>query len=268
MTGKETVELHDFEQTLRKGADEIVGQLENGDFSGAIQVIHRLSEARNEALYHEVGKLTRALHESIKSFHNDMEHNPIVANATNAAEVNNIADASERLSYVLELTSNAANRTMDMVDMCVPLADQLGNQAQMLRKDWSKLVKREMDAQAFRELFKRTSDFLTEVEKGSTTLNSNLTEILMAQGYQDLTGQLIKRVITLVTEVERSLVSMVRMAGKVDCITGIKHDMVDVEERNQQHKQKGEGPQLPSAGKKDVVSGQDEVDDLLSSLGF
>ncbi|MDH2431246.1 hypothetical protein WH50_21275 [Pokkaliibacter plantistimulans] len=264
MSGQEKTDLQEFEQTLIRGAEEIMGQLESGDFSGAIRVIHRLSEARNEALFREVGKLTRALHESIKAFHSDFEHNVLIAHSE---DVQNITDASERLNYVIELTGTAANRTMDMVDESMPVAEKLGSQAELLREDWERLVKREMDAKAFRELFKRTSEFLKQVESGSKSLNTNLTEILMAQGYQDLTGQLIRRVISLVTEVERNLVQMVRMAGKVDFISGITHDFEPQDQKTEEQKIIGEGPQLPT-GSQDVVSGQDEVDDLLSSLGF
>ncbi|MFP8965893.1 protein phosphatase CheZ [Pokkaliibacter sp. CJK22405] len=265
MSGEEKVDLQGFEQTLLRGGEEIMGHLEQGDFSRAISVIHRLSEARNEALFHEVGRLTRALHESIKSFHSDFENNALVAGSD---DVKNIQDASERLNYVIELTATAANKTMDMVDVSMPVAEKLGNQAELLRTDWEKLVKREMDAKAFKELYMRTSDFLKTVEDGSSSLHSHLTEILMAQGYQDLTGQLIRRVIAMVTEVEASLVNMVRMASQVDFISGITHDFEQQDQsKKEDQKIKGEGPQLPG-GNQDVVSGQDEVDDLLSSLGF
>ena len=88
---------------------------------------------------------------------------------------------------------------------------------------------------------------------------------MIAQDYQDLTGQVIKRVTSLVHDVEESLVSLVRMAGQVDRLAGIEHG-----EGVQPKKapEKGEGPQMHADIREDVVSGQDEVDDLLSSLGF
>ncbi|MEC9169813.1 MAG: protein phosphatase CheZ, partial [Pseudomonadota bacterium] len=92
-----------------------------------------------------------------------------------------------------------------------------------------------------------------------------LTEVLMAQGYQDLTGQVIRRVIDLVKEVEDSLVNMLTMFGERDGAeqtkpSSVKADKVDGVE--------AEGPIIDADKRDDVVSGQDDVDDLLSSLGF
>jgi chemotaxis protein CheZ len=87
----------------------------------------------------------------------------------------------------------------------------------------------------------------------------------MAQGYQDLTGQVIRRVIDLVKEVEDSLVNMLTMFGERDGAeqtkpSSAKADKVDDVE--------AEGPIIDAEKRDDVVSGQDDVDDLLSSLGF
>ncbi|MEE3158181.1 MAG: protein phosphatase CheZ, partial [Pseudomonadota bacterium] len=75
-----------------------------------------------------------------------------------------------------------------------------------------------------------------------------------------------KRVTTLVHDVEESLVNLVRMAGQVDRITGINHG--ESPEDGKKSSSRGEGPQIHADKREDVVSGQDEVDDLLSSLGF
>jgi len=82
----------------------------------------------------------------------------------------------------------------------------------------------------------------------------------MAQDFQDLTGQIITRVIELVEEVEGNLVELVRITGS--------RMSTPTKENNQEDKIKAEGPQVPGVRKSNVVSGQDEVDDLLSSLGF
>ena len=87
----------------------------------------------------------------------------------------------------------------------------------------------------------------------------------MAQEYQDITGQIIQRVIGLVTEVEDRLVSLVKLASQVEQITGVVHV---AEEKTAQSGTEAEGPAINAADRADVVSGQDEVDDLLSSLGF
>ncbi|VVN47922.1 Protein phosphatase CheZ [Pseudomonas fluorescens] len=98
----------------------------------------------------------------------------------------------------------------------------------------------------------------------------NLNDILLAQDYQDLTGQVIKRVTQMVTEVESNLLKLVLMASQVDRFAGIEHDREAMwaEKNPQKQLARGEGPQIRADNRADVVSGQDDVDDLLSSLGF
>jgi chemotaxis protein CheZ len=106
--------------------------------------------------------------------------------------------------------------------------------------------------------------FLGALSTDAGKLYGNLSEVLLAQDYQDLTGQVIQNVITLVREVEDNLVSLVVMAGHVDQLTGTVHQIED----NQPSAEQGVGPQIMPEQRKDVLSGQDDVDDLLSSLGF
>jgi len=106
---------------------------------------------------------------------------------------------------------------------------------------------------------------------GADTLNNSLQDIILEQGYQDLTGQVLKRVIGLVCDVEKELVNLMRMACQVEEVTGLARDE-SLEDRAQQQKPEnnivGEGPQINAEKRADVVSNQDDVDDLLSSLGF
>ncbi len=132
-------------------------------------------------------------------------------------------------------------------------------------------MRRELDADGFRELAKRIEQFLVHSGQDAGQLSAQLNDILLAQDYQDLTGQVIKRVTKLVTEVETNLVKLVWMAGQVDRYAGIEHDhegMRDQAALEKERSAKGEGPQVAAETRKDVVSGQDDVDDLLSSLGF
>src|SRR5690554_7573528 len=115
-----------------------------------------------------------------------------------------------------------------------------------------------MTAEEFRNLSRSIMDFLERSEKHSAEVSSNLNDILMAQDYQDLTGQVIKRVITLVHDVEESLLNLVRMSGQVERIAGIQHELPDPAEGTSASQ--AEGPQI-RADKSDVVlSGLDEAD--------
>jgi chemotaxis protein CheZ len=255
--------MGEFESTLKKHANELVASLEKGRFGDAVQLIHELNQARDRGLYQEIGKLTRELHSAIVNFQID-------PNMPQAEEVSQITDATERLSYVVRLTENAANRTMDLVEESTPLMSGLHDEAKALSADWGRFMRREVGADEFRELARRVDGFLTRSEKETQQVSSNLNDILLAQDFQDLTGQVIKRVTQLVTEVESNLLKLVLMASHVDRFAGIEHDdeSIRAEKDPQKHLKQGEGPQIHADKREDVVSGQDDVDDLLSSLGF
>ena len=253
----------DFESTLKKHAHELVESLERGQFGDAVQLIHELNQTRDRGLYREVGKLTRELHSAIVNFHID-------PGMPQAEEVSQITDATERLAYVVKLTEAAANRTMDLVEHSTPLVNGMGQEARALSTDWGRFMRREVGAEEFRELARRVDSFLTRSETQNQVVSANLTDILLAQDYQDLTGQVIKRVTQLVTDVESNLLKLVLMASQVDRFAGIEHDRdaLRAENNSQKNQAKGEGPQIHADTRNDVVSGQDDVDDLLSSLGF
>jgi chemotaxis protein CheZ len=255
--------MGDFESTLKKHAQELVASLEKGKFGDAVQLIHELNQTRDRGLYQEVGKLTRELHSAIVNFQID-PHMP------QAEEVSQITDATERLSYVVRLTEGAANRTMDLVEQSTPLMNGLSADAKALSADWGRFMRREIGAEEFRDLARRVEGFLTRSEKETHEVASHLNDILLAQDYQDLTGQVIKRVTQLVTEVESNLLKLVLMASQVDRFAGIEHDQEVFRKQKEEEKlhSKGEGPQIHADKREDVVSGQDDVDDLLSSLGF
>lgn len=253
----------DLESTLKNHARELVDTLEKGNFGDAVQLIHELNKVRDRGLYQEVGKLTRELHTAIVNFQID-PHLP------HATEVSQIADATDRLSYVVKMTEKAANRTMDLVEESAPLLNGLGDEAQSLGEEWGRFMRREIGADAFRELAKRIETFLARSQRDTEQLSSRMNDILLAQDYQDLTGQVIKRVTQLVTEVESNLVKLVLMASDVDRFAGIHHDRAEIvaEKEKQKEPSRGEGPQINADKRDDVVSGQVDVDDLLSSLGF
>ncbi|CAH0648254.1 MULTISPECIES: protein phosphatase CheZ [Pseudomonas] len=255
--------LGEFESTLKKHAQELVESLERGRFGEAVQLIHELNQTRDRGLYQEVGKLTRELHSAIVSFQID-------PTMPQAEEVSQITDATERLSYVVKLTEGAANRTMDLVEASTPVLNDLASEAKALSTDWQRFMRREVAAEEFRDLVKRVDSFLTHSAEGNRKVAGHLNDILLAQDYQDLTGQVIKRVTNLVTEVESNLLKLVLMASQVDRFAGIQHDhdQLRAEKDREKHPTRGEGPQIHADKREDVVSGQDDVDDLLSSLGF
>ncbi len=245
-----------FEETLKAQANQLKDLIDSGDMSGALSIISDLNKTRDKTLYQEIGRLTRSLHESIRNFHIDSAN-------SNDSELSSIEDASDRLNYVVDMTNKAANKTLDLVEATMPYASGISSEAQQLKEDWSRLQRKEMKPEEFRILTATMGTFLAKLCDDSDKVYANLSEILLTQDFQDLTGQVIKRVIGLVKDVEVSLVDLVRMAGKVDELTGTVHKI-----EKQETSIEGEGPQLHADKRDDLVAGQDDVDDLLSSLGF
>lgn len=272
------VDFNGFEDFLRSRAQTLVSELEAGNMAEAMGLINELQFARHQVFYNEVGHLTRGLHEAIKSFSSDVgEKMPSDAESTVSA----IGDASDRLNYVIELTEKNAHETMDRVDRSLSLVDKLDQQSERF-KDLLLLVGQlEGEFEALNGVYDRTCSLKDQSEKTITELRTTLTDILVSQGVQDITGQLIRRVITLVTQVEGQLVKLMDMAARVERLSSLEsaEDIAasddkparrkgHVAEQEQKHDPiRAEGPQLPT-GKTDTLCDQDDVDDLLSSLGF
>jgi len=248
-------QLKGFEEKLKDQASQLKDLVDSGDLSGALSIISELDKSRDQTLFEEIGRLTRTLHEAIQNFRVGSDELDL-----DNSEIN---DASDRLAYVVEMTNKAANKTLDLVEDTMPYAAKIKLEAKQMAKEWGRLQRKEMTPEEFRDLSVSMADFLGKLSNDSEKVHANLSDILLAQDFQDLTGQVINRVMSLVKEVEDNLVDLVRMAGKVDQMTGITHDL-----EKENDITKGEGPQMNADARKDVVSSQDDVDDLLSSLGF
>lgn len=235
-------------------AKQLVELLENEQQQDANDLVKDIYEAQANPMLQEIGSLTRDLHDSLKQF-NLEERMSEIAN-------DEIPDARDRLQYVIDKTEVAANKTMDAVDRCMPIADKLHEGLQQVRPQWNELMHGRIELNEFKALCHLIDGLLSQVEGDSTELRGQLTEILMAQDFQDLTGQIIRRVITLVNEVEDRLVEILTAFGT----QGIQ-ETTAVDNKNKASIDP-EGPILNPQEREDAVSSQDEVDDLLSSLGF
>ncbi len=249
-------------ESLMQIAITLVEQLKANNIDEANQTIYQLCKRRESDLFQEIGKLTRDLHETLNSFSQDEKFETLMHER--------LPDAKKRLDYVVQLTEESAHKTLTIVEQCLPLTGNLAEQAQFL---YAELQADKNDAlQKVRN--KKVENFLLQTVKESKQLAGYLTDVLMAQSYQDLTGQVIHRVIKLVQDVENSLVSMIKTCG-----TGVEESSVWLKNSPDKPSNHGYGPAVPGVaqtGKQsnkrlepaDVVQSQDEVDDLLSTLGF
>lgn len=245
-----TVPLITLEQ-----AKELVTLLEQGAQEEADMLMASICQPNATQLFAQLGHLTRQLHTSLQEFQLDPRL-PTIAEKE-------IPDARERLTHVIDMTDKAANKTMDAVDACMPLSDKISSDIQAVLPLWNGLMTRQLEVGQFKALCHQLDDFIKGVDKDADTLRGLLTEILMAQDFQDLTGQMIRKVIHLVQEVEDKLVEMLRLFGDSVTTTGAT-SQIQQDERNIH----AEGPIINKELRTDVVQSQDDVDDLLSSLGF
>ena len=240
---KKTVQL--------EAATALVSALEAGDEEQAQKQLTILTQAQESTLFHQVGTLTRELHESLSNFNMDSR----LADLTN-----DIPNTRDRLNYVIKTTEEAAHKTLGFIDQTLPLASDLKQTAIKIDESWHRFRMREMNADEFRTLSKEIESYLPTVKQHSEEIHANLSEMMMAQGFQDLTGQVISQVINLVEEVEDNLVRLIKVSGQ------------PIEHKQKDNKPvdpiKAEGPQIDAKNNPNVVNDQDEVDDLLSSLGF
>lgn len=208
---------------------------------------HSSSENNYATLFSRIGQLTRMLRDSLVNLGLDRT-------IMDAAEA--IPDARERLNYVVQKTSQAADRALTCVEEARPLQDTLSVQAQELSARWDECFKASPELFQANALFNDTQKFLLLAPQIARQTNEQLTEIMMAQDFQDLTGQVIHRMMALVEMVEKELIQVL--------LENIPKDQIAAQAPVESLLN---GPQIDES-KAGVVASQDQVDDLLDSLGF
>lgn len=212
-----------------------------------------------EDLVLRIGQLTRMLRENMRELGLDKE-------IEKAAEA--IPDARDRLSYVATMTEQAAERALNAIDRAQPLQDAIGNGAEALDKRWAEWFAEPKELDEARNLVKETRGYLADVPEKTQATQKELLEIMMAQDFQDLTGQVIKRMMDVIREIEHQLVQV--LIDNVPEGEARQHmqrkanDQWETEARRQEGLLNG--PQVKPGA--DIVTSQDQVDDLLDQLGF
>jgi chemotaxis protein CheZ len=195
----------------------------------------------------EVGHLTRRLHDALRG----LGYDKVIAGAAEA-----VPDARQRLSYVAETTERAAERCLNAIEAAKPAQDTLCAEAKRLAAQWDRLLQRELTVGEFRELALGTRSFLRTVPDLTGSTNAQLHEIMMAQDFQDLTGQVIRKVMDIAQDIEKQLVLLL-----------VEHAPPEKREAVQSAGLLN-GPVTRAGVRTDVVTSQSQVDELLESLGF
>lgn len=234
-------------------AKMLVEYLETNQQEKADELIAEIQNPINSELFAEIGKLTRQLHDSLMNFQLDSRLNDLATA--------DIPDAKERLNYVISRTEDAANKTMDAVESIFPVVDNIQQQIRTVDPLWKKLMNNNLSVDEFKSLCLDIDALLKTTDSETTRMHALMTDVLMAQDFQDLTGQVIRKVIDLVREVEDNLINMLTAFG-------ISSEEARAVAKPTVGENLVEGPIVNKEERDDVVADQDDVDDLLSSLGF
>jgi len=245
------------ETILMKAVEEIANSndTDNAHEQTLLEETTNSDENRIRADTHlidQVGQLTRNLHNSLRELGYDKRLESI------AAEV---PEAQDKLSYVATKTEQAAERTLNATEVAMPIQEKLSSEATQLSEKWKSAFEEQRsqpDTEKFKLLLIETLSYIDKVPAQTDATNAQLMEIMMAQDFQDLTGQVIKKVTTMVQRLEHDLLQLL-LAN----VPPEKRQVSSIENTSLMN-----GPVTNPEKSPDTLSNQDQVDDLLASLGF
>lgn len=202
---------------------------------------------KQEVVFNRIGHMARTLHDTL----GQLGYDKVLEKTVSA-----LPDAKDRLAYIANLTEQAACRVLNATDIASPLVDQIENNSRALGERWDQVFANQMGPEEFKKLAAETRAFLNEqLPQKTQATHAQLTEIMMAQDFQDLTGQVIKKIVSLAQELEAGLM-------------GVLIEVLPETKRTDEVTSLMNGPVVNSEGRTDVVVNQEQVDDLLDSLGF
>jgi chemotaxis protein CheZ len=215
--------------------------------SGAAAPATQAGQGQHDDLVSRVGQLTRRLHEILR----ELGYGEEIERAAQA-----LPDARERLSYVASVTEQAATRSLSAVEIARPLQERLGADAQVLALAWEAFFSAHLDREGIWQLAEKTTRFLESAQQVAAVTAAQLIEVLMAQEFQDLTGQVVRKLTHAVHEIEGQLLTLLLDQAPTHTRQAVRDSgLLD-------------GPAIGGDGRTDVVTSQQQVDDLLESLGF
>ena len=201
------------------------------------------ADGEEKPMFERLGGIVRLLHDSLRELGYDK--------ALNEAS-SQIVDAQDRLEYVASLTEQAANKVLNTLDDGMPAQDVLQKKARVMETRWNDLFAGKLGIEEFKVLAGDSKSFATAVSEATEAEKARLLDIMMAQDFQDITGQLIKKVVMITKTVEKELADLLRDNAPPP-----------LREKLQAKEPLMVGPSVPS-----VALDQDNVDDLLADLGF
>lgn len=199
-----------------------------------------------ERIFAQIGHMTRGLHNLLRELGLDKALEKVASD---------LPDNRDRLNYIASMTAQAAEKTLNAAESAQPIQEQLGSTAQSLAGQWDKLFNKQLGVNEFKSLVQDTRSYLGQVPQQTNATNAQLMEIILAQDFQDLTGQVIKKILEAAHQLENQLLGLLIETTPQEKRQSVAPGLLN-------------GPVINAAGRSDVVTSQAQVDDLLESLGF
>lgn len=190
-------------------------------------------------IFQQLGTITRQLHDTLHQL-------GVMPKLKDAAD--GLPDARSRLSYIAQKTAAAADKVLNSVDSAKVEHHTITEQTRAIA---AAIVADPVRAVASGSVM----NFVGEVERATARIDQHLTDIMLAQDFHDLTGQVVAKVVSLATDLESSLVKLLVQAAPPEQAQKVETAVLN-------------GPVVNPEGRTDIVQDQSEVDDLLASLGF
>jgi len=248
VAGQDSDDLEALFDSIASASDGRVGEAVNITSSSGNKGLHQSVDVGipSDNVINKLGQMTRKFHDTLHELGYDKDLEKVASF---------IPDARDRLGYVVTMTEKAAERVLNATEAAQPIMAKIEADSQLLAREWQMLFDKQLDIEKFKSLVTQTRAFLTEVPKQAKATNAYLTEIMMAQDFQDLTGQVIKKIVDVTQKMEKQLVELLVESSPPMA----SHDA---------HAGLLNGPVINPSGRTDVVTNQNQVDDLLESLGF
>ena len=202
-------------------------------------------DQHDASMYERLGGIVRMLHDSLRQLGYDRSLSDVASQIT---------DAQGRLEHIASLTEQAANKVLNTVDTSIPEQEALSKKAQDMQARWEDLFAGKLGVEEFKSLAGDSKQFAAAVSEATDAEKARLLDIMMAQDFQDITGQLIKKIVAITSKAEQELAQLLRDNAPPE----VKAAMAE----NKPFELMS-GPSAPGA-----AMGQDDVDSLLADLGF
>ncbi|WP_353155525.1 protein phosphatase CheZ [Herminiimonas fonticola] len=209
-----------------------------------------IEDLSEKPMFERLGGIVRLLHDSLRELGYDRSLSDVASEIT---------DAQGRLEYVATLTEQAANKVLNAIDIGMPEQDSLSKTAKEMDTRWAQLFDGKLSVDEFKKLATDSRQFSNKVAEVTEAEKARLLEIMMAQDFQDITGQLIKKIVTITHKAESELAQLLRDNAPAE----IKAARAEAKPAADAPVQLMNGPSAPA-----IAMVQDDVDGLLADLGF